>query len=98
MCDFAFQIQRLCDMAKCLAMYVAQTESIHTEDNPTTLAEMQGRIAKTIAVLRVLDQELVNDKEDKEVVITIPSGERKCSTGTNYVLMFWCPTFIFTTV
>ncbi|CZR56315.1 uncharacterized protein PAC_06203 [Phialocephala subalpina] len=93
--DFAFQIQRLCDMAKCLAVYVAQTEPIRREDNPTTLAEMQERIAKTIAVLKALDPKPVNNKEDKEVVMTIPSGEMKCSTGTSYVLTFLVPNFFF---
>ncbi|KAH9217075.1 hypothetical protein DL95DRAFT_494893 [Leptodontidium sp. 2 PMI_412] len=92
--DFAFQIQRLCDMAKCLTVYVAQTEPVRKEDNPTTLAEMQERIAKTIAVLQALDPESVNDKEDKEVVMKIPSGERRAS-GTSYVLMFLMPNFYF---
>jgi hypothetical protein len=95
MCDLAFQVQRLCNMAMCLAVFVAQTEPIRTEDSPATLIEMQERIAATITVLRALDPKAVNDKEDKEVVMALSSGERKYSTGSNYALTFLIPNFYF---
>ena len=45
-------------------------------DDETTFAQLQERIAKTLAVVKAADRsESIDGKEDAEIVLTFPNGE-----------------------
>ncbi|TVY76042.1 hypothetical protein LSUE1_G005479, partial [Lachnellula suecica] len=92
-----YQIQRVSDSAKGLAVRVAKVEPQAWEDNEKTFAELQERIKKTIAFLEKVDPKSMDGMEDKEVTMTTGSGELKF-TGKSYVLGFAIPNFYFHTV
>lgn len=64
------------------------------EDNEKTFAELQARLAKTIAYLEALDPKLFDGKDYDEVILATKAGEMKF-TGTSYVLTFAIPNFYF---
>jgi hypothetical protein len=67
------QIQISADMAKACAARLAGIEVPHYEDNETTLAELQARIAKTIAFLQSVDIDQIDGSEERTVTIKMPT-------------------------
>jgi hypothetical protein len=76
------------------AVRVTKAESVSWEDNEKTFAELQERLAKTIAYLEALDPKSFEGKDDAEVILPQRSGELKF-TGTTYVTKFAIPNFYF---
>lgn len=64
-----YQIQRVSDTAKGLAVRVGGIENVVWEDNETTFPDMQERIKKTIDFLEGVDPKSIEGKEDAEVVM-----------------------------
>ena len=89
-----FQIQRISDTAKGTAVRVGKVESVAMEDNETTFAELQARIAKTIEFLETVDPKSMDGMEDGEVIMKRGGGERKFS-GKEYVFKYAIPNFYF---
>jgi len=89
-----YQIQRVSDTAKGLAVRVGGIENVVWEDNETTFPDMQERIKKTIDFLEGVDPKSFEGKEDAEVVMKTQSGERKFK-GQDYVIKFAIPNFYF---
>ena len=90
----SFQVQRISDTAKGVAVRVGRIDPVPMEDNEKTFPELQNRITKTIDVLEQVDPANMNDMEDKEVVMKTSSGERKF-TGTTYLMIYAIPNFYF---
>ena len=88
------QIQMASDAAKGAAARLAGTEIPSFPDTETTIAELQDRIAKTIAVLDAIDHAALAGREDAEIVIKVPSYELRF-TGLSYVQTFALPNFFF---
>ncbi|KFY08189.1 hypothetical protein V492_06449 [Pseudogymnoascus sp. VKM F-4246] len=91
-----YQIQRVSDTAKGLAVRMGKVEPVAMADEEKTFPELQERIAKTIAVLESVDPKSFEGIEDKEVVLVTRSGEQKF-TGLSYVNTFAIPNFYFHT-
>jgi len=89
-----YQIQRISDTAKGLAIRVGKAEAVTWEDNETTFPEMQSRITKTIEFLEKLSPACMDGMEDAEVVMKTRGGERKL-TGTSYIQTWAIPNFYF---
>lgn len=89
-----YQIQRVSDTAKGLAVRIGGVQPVSLPDNETTFPQLQERIQKTIEILESVKEEVVNAAEDKEVVLPSRSGEIKF-TGKSYVLKFAIPNFFF---
>jgi len=94
MAPLPFQIQRVSDTAKGVAVRVAKIASVAMEDNETTFPELQERIAKTIKLLETVKPEDINDKEDAEITLQTTVGE-KTYTGKSYVLEYALQNFYF---
>ena len=62
--------------------------------NETTFAELQARIAQAIAFIKTVKPEQVNGKEDADIVLKFPSGERQFK-GHAYLVGFALPNFYF---
>ncbi|KAF5877664.1 putative family transcriptional regulator protein [Botrytis fragariae] len=92
--DLIFQVQRVSDSAKGLAVRVAGAESVALEDNEKDFAGLYTRINRTIEILEALPSTSTDGKEDTEVVLKLPSGDLKF-TAKDYVLNFAIPNFYF---
>ena len=88
------QIQIATDSAKGAGARLAGIEVPSFEDNETTFADLQARLAKTIAFLETLKPAQIDDSEEK--TITLKLGGREVSfSGQNYLLNFALPNFWF---
>lgn len=94
MAALPFQIQRVSDTAKGVAVRVGGAESVVMEDTETTFEDLQTRISRTIDFLNRVDKGAFEGKETAEVVLKLKSVDRKF-TGETYLLKFALPNFYF---
>lgn len=90
----SYQIQRVSDTAKGVAVRAGGAAPVSLPDNETTFPQLQERIAKTIEILESVKEAEMNASEEKEVVLPSRSGEIKMS-GKQYILKFAIPNFYF---
>ncbi|KKX32039.1 DUF1993 domain-containing protein [Rhizobium sp. LC145] len=88
------QIQRASDSAKFAAVRVAGIENVPMADEEASFAELHARIEKTVALLKSIPQNAMDDKEGMEVVLKTHSGPVEF-TGKSYILNFAIPNFFF---
>ncbi len=88
------QIQIATDMAKGCAARLAGIDVPSYEDNETTFAELQSRIAKTIDFLRSINPEQIDGSEERKVTLKLRSNEISF-LGQPYLLNFVIPNFYF---
>ncbi|QPC78024.1 hypothetical protein HYE68_008776 [Fusarium pseudograminearum] len=81
-----YQVQVASNLAKFIAVRIADIPNEVWEDEEQTFAELQARIAKTIALLQGVKRESFDDKESVE--ITMRSLK---FTGLSYVTDKWGP-------
>ncbi|KAF2403616.1 hypothetical protein EJ06DRAFT_527220 [Trichodelitschia bisporula] len=94
MLPFTFQIQCASNGAKNFVSRALGETVESWADDETTFAELQARIAKTIALFESLDASKFDGLETKEVVMTIRGEEHKF-TGLTFWLRFAQPNFFF---
>jgi hypothetical protein len=88
------QVQTACDSPKlCVARLSGVAAPVH-DDSEKTIADLQSRIADTLAYLASVPRETIDGQEAKEVVLTFPGGEMKF-LGQPYVTGFAIPNFYF---
>jgi hypothetical protein len=88
------QIQMATDSAKGCAARLAGVEVPSFPDVETTFAELQDRIARTVAFIEGVPADKIDGSEAREVVLKFPNGEMKF-TGQDYLLTFVLPNFLF---
>jgi hypothetical protein len=88
------QVQIATDMSKGAAARLAGIEIPQFEDDETSFAELQARIAKTISFISSVKPEQLIDSESREVTITIRKVELKFS-GQDYLLKWVNPNVYF---
>jgi len=94
MFDLARQVMIACDVAKGCGARLSGTEAPKHEDNQATFAELQERIARTIAFLETLTADSVDGSEGKE--ITFKAGPYELEfTGGSYLNTFALPNLYF---
>ena len=94
MLTLAGQIQRASDTAKGCAARLAGIDNPSFADTETTFAQLQERIAKTVAFLQGVKREQIDGSEDKPIVLKAGSTTLNF-TGTSYLLGFVVPNFYF---
>lgn len=94
MAALPFQIQRVSDTAKGVAVRVGGAESVVMEDTETTFEDLQTRISRTIDFLNRVDKGAFEGKETAEVVMKLRGEDRKFTSET-YLLKFALPNFYF---
>lgn len=88
------QVQISTDMVKGCAARLAGMEVPCYEDNETTFAELQARIAKTVAFIKNVSSAQIDASEER--VITLKFGSREVSfLGKAYLLDFVLPNLYF---
>lgn len=88
------QVQIATDMVKGCAARLAGIEVPSYEDNETTFADLQARIAKTIAFLQSITEGQINGSEEKTVTLKV-RGNEISFLGQPYLLNFVLPNFYF---
>jgi hypothetical protein len=88
------QIQIASDTAKGAASRLAGLEPPKYEDNEASFAELQARIAKTIAYLQTLSAEQFDGSELRDIVL-ISHGKELHYAGLDYLLNTALPSFYF---
>ncbi|MDD5272620.1 MAG: DUF1993 domain-containing protein [Methylovulum sp.] len=88
------QIQIATDMAKGCAARLAGLDVPAYEDNEANFAQLQERIAKTVAFLQTVSADQVDGQEDKAITVRTPSRELHF-VGLPYLLDFVLPNFYF---
>lgn len=83
-----------CDAAKFTAARLSQTEPPRYEDNETSFAELQVRIAKTIAFLETIPDGAFTTAETRDLAVPLaPAGTEP--NGQTYLARFGIPNFYF---
>ncbi len=90
----AKQVQIATDMAKGGAARLAGVEIPTFADDETTIAALQGRIAKTIAFIDGLTPAQIDGTEGKEIVLKMRAGDMTF-TGQRYLIGFVIPNLTF---
>jgi hypothetical protein len=88
------QIAIASDAVKGCVARLAGIEIPAYEDNETTFAELQERIAKTIAFIKSVPTDNIDGSEDREIVVKI-RGTELHFTGLNYVFDLVLPNLFF---
>lgn len=83
-----------CDTAKFTLARLTQTEGPRFDDDETTFAELQVRIAKTIAFLETIPEAAFTDAETREIKVPF-APEGVAHDGRTYVARFGLPNFYF---
>ena len=94
MMNLTQQVQRASDTAKFAGVRAAGIENVPMPDEEKSFAELQQRIAKTIAFLESVPAKAMDDRAGAEVVLKTGRGEFKF-TGRSYLLTFALPNFYF---
>jgi uncharacterized protein len=88
------QVQIACDMAKAAGARLAGIDLPSFEDNEASFADLEARIAKTVAFLQTLREEQFEGAEDRD--ITIPTSQITFQfKGLPYLLSWVFPNLYF---
>ncbi len=96
MYPLARQVQIATDVAKGCGARLAGNEPPKYEDNETTFAELQTRIAKTIAFLETVTPSQIDGTEEKTVTLLV-GGREWNFQGLSYLFDFVLPNVYFHT-
>ena len=89
------QVQIACDFAKSISARLAGIEVDRYEDTEQSFAELQQRIAKTIALIDGMTAEQLNGSTVKEVVLRPGTPKEKKLAVEDYALKYGMPQFFF---
>ena len=88
------QVYIATDMSKGAAARLAGLEVPSYEDTETTFAELQARIAKTLAFIETIKPEQLVDSETRDITITVRKTDLHF-TGQDYLLKWVMPNVYF---
>ncbi|WP_435930196.1 DUF1993 domain-containing protein [Dryocola sp. BD613] len=94
MFPLARQVQVTCDMAKRAVARLAGTEAPVMDDTEITIAELQTRIAVTIAWMESVKDAQFDGDDERQIVVKAREHELKF-TARSFVLSFAVPNFYF---
>lgn len=90
------QVQIACDHAKSAMARISGHENPRFEDNETTIAELQARIAKVLDYVKSYKPADLDGQEERPVTIKIPNNEMTLPAQT-YLVNYAFPNFYFHT-
>ncbi|OBS17746.1 hypothetical protein FPOA_09478 [Fusarium poae] len=89
-----FQVQSCSNTAKFVASRFGAPNVTIFEDNEETFEQLQDRIAKTVEILENVDPDLINGKENVEILMESKMGTFRF-TGERYINEYVIPNFHF---
>jgi hypothetical protein len=94
MLTLAGQVQRASDTSKAAIARLSGLENPRFPDTESTLAELQDRIARTVAFLTSVKVAQVDGSEERTIALKLP-GIETALRGDTYLLDFVLPNFFF---
>jgi hypothetical protein len=91
------QVQVAADFAKSVSARLAGVEVPKMEDSELTFADLQARIAKTLAFIGGLSAADIDVASDRQIVTQAGTPKEKIFTGQSYLLNYGLPHFFFHT-
>lgn len=88
------QVQSACDSPKLAVARLSGIPAPVHDDSERTIADLQVRIADTLAYLTSVPRTAIDGQEARDVTLTFPGGEMKF-LGQPYVTGFAVPNFYF---
>jgi len=88
------QVQIATDNAKGMVARLAGVENPRHEDTETSFAELQQRIAKTLAFIESIPASAINGSEERDIHLKLGPREEHYK-GMQYLLGFALPNFYF---
>lgn len=89
------QVQIACDFAKSVTARLAGVEVPAYDDNEQNFAELNARIAKTVALLDGFTEVQFDSSDGLEIVLRPGTPKEKKLSGRNYLLAYGLPQFFF---
>ncbi|MER0202275.1 MAG: DUF1993 domain-containing protein [Nitrosomonas sp.] len=89
------QVQVAADFAKSVSARLAGVEVPAYEDNEQTFADLQARIAKTLAFIESLTPTQFEGSETRDIVLRPGTLKEKKMIGHNYLINYGLPQFFF---
>lgn len=89
------QVQIAADFAKSVSARLAETEVPSWADDEKTFADLQARIAKTVAFIDSLDPAAFTGAESRDIVLRPGTPKEKHLDGSTYLLHYGLPQFLF---
>ena len=91
------QVQVACDFAKSVTARLAGVEVPGFEDKEQTFADLQARIAKTLAFIDSITPAQIEGSEARHIVTQAGTPKEKIFTGHSYLFNYGLPHFFFHT-
>ena len=91
------QVQVAADFAKSVSARLAGVEVPKMEDSEQSFADLQARIAKTLAFIGGLAAADIDVASDRQIVTQAGTPKEKIFTGQSYLLNYGLPHFFFHT-
>lgn len=89
------QVQIAADFAKGMTARLAGSEVPSYEDTEKSFAELQARIAKTLAFIEGFKPEQIDGSENREIVLRPGTPREQKLAGQAYLLHYGMPQFFF---
>jgi hypothetical protein len=89
------QVQIACDFAKSVSARLAGAEVPAYEDAEQSIAELQERIARTLAFINGLNADSFTASEQREIVLRPGTPKERKIAGNAYLLSYGLPQFFF---
>lgn len=91
------QVQVAADFAKSVSARLAGVDVPSFEDSEASFADLQARIAKTLAFIETLTPAQMDGSEARAIVTQAGTPKEKTFTGQSYLLNYGLPHFFFHT-
>ncbi|MDB5894499.1 MAG: hypothetical protein JWQ88_2030 [Rhodoferax sp.] len=91
------QVQVAADFAKSVSARLAGVDVPKMEDSELSFADLQARIAKTLAFIGGLAAADIDVASDRQIVTQAGTPKEKIFTGQSYLLNYGLPHFFFHT-
>lgn len=91
------QVQVAADFAKSVSARLAGVDVPSFEDSEASFADLQARIAKTLAFIETLTPAQMDGSETRAIVTQAGTPKEKTFTGQSYLLNYGLPHFFFHT-
>lgn len=91
------QVQVACDFAKSVSARIAGVDVPSFEDKEEGFADLQARIAKTLAFIDSLSAAQIDGSEERRIVTQAGTPKEKIFSGQSYLLNYGLPHFFFHT-
>lgn len=91
------QVQVACDFAKSVSARIAGVDVPSFEDKEESFADLQARIAKTLAFVDSLAAAQIDGSEERRIVTQAGTPKEKIFSGQSYLFNYGLPHFFFHT-